>query len=478
MARKKATISTPPADLRTDLTLFRVALGLTCLLDVCLRASERQVWLTDDGVLPRDARNAFLRGTWYSSLHTLSGDAALQTALLAAVAAAALALALGWCTRLASVAAWLLCCSLHSRNPLTLHGGDVLLRLLLFWSMFVPLGAARASLGLHLLRAQVALMYACAALSKSGAEWWSECSALHLALHLDLIATPAGGALREAPPALLCAATRATLVLELLAPPLLLHPRSRAAAVAILLPLHACFGVFLRLGTFPLVSAVALLPFLPPRRTEPAEAGRSALPPAVGVGVMLGIVLPLVCARHAPFVLAWWPGGAGAAPATLRGYGAWEGPAAVEGAAQLLMVDQVWDMFSPHPVREDAWMLAPAERLDGSVVDALTNEAPEWRMPERLTRRFTSTAWLQYSMNLVSDASTPAPHWALFEGLCAALCRGVIAPPSAPAIASLELWVLRQSSPATAAECAAAPAKPEASLLFEWECGSDDSRED
>ena len=473
MARKKATISTPPADLRTDLTLFRVALGLTCLLDVCLRASERHVWLTDDGVLPRDARDAFLRGTWYSSLHTLSGDAALQTALLAAAAAAALALALGWCTRLASVAAWLLCCSLHSRNPLTLHGGDVLLRLLLFWSMFVPLGPgpARTSLGLHCLRGQVALMYACAALSKSGAEWWGECSAVHLALQLDLIATPAGIALRDAPPALLCAATRTTLVIELLAAPLLLYSRTRVVALAVLLPLHASFGIFLRLGTFPLVSAVALLPFLPPRRAEAAAESRSALPAAAGVAVMVAIVLPLTCARHAPFVRAWWRGG-GAAPATLRGYGAWEGPAEIEGMAQLLMVDQVWDMFSPHPVRQDAWLLAPAERIDGSVVDALTGEAPEWRMPERLTRRFATTAWLQYTMNLVSDASTAAPHWELFEALCAALCRGVLAPPAAPAIASIELWVMRQASPATAAECAAAPTTPEASLLFEWSCGS------
>ena len=57
-------------------------------------------------------------------------------------------------------------------------------------------------------------------------------------------------------------------------------------------------------------------------------------------------------------------------------------------------------------------------------------------------------------MNLVSDASTAAPHWELFEALCAALCRGVLAPPAAPAIASIELWVMRQASPATAAECA------------------------
>ena len=115
---------------------------------------------------------------------------------------------------------------------------------------------------------------------------------------------------------------------------------------------------------------------------------------------------------------------------------------------------------------------AQVTEVRGRVFDALTGEAPEWRMPERLTRRFATTAWLQYTMNLVSDASTAAPHWELFEALCAALCRGVLAPPAAPAIVSIELWVMRQASPTTAAECAAAPTTPEASLLFEWSCGS------
>ena len=318
MARNDINAS-PAADLRTVDTIprrFRPR-----VLAGRLPARLSGVWLTDGGVLGVMRAMPSCVDVVLVAAH--SGDA-LQTALLAAAAAAALALALGWCTRFASVAAWLLCCSLHSRNPLTLHGGDVLLRLLLFWSMFVPLGPgpARASLGLHCLRAQVALMYACAALSKSGAEWWGECSAVHLALQLDLIATPAGITLRDAPPALLCAATRTTFVIELLAAPLLLYSRTRVVALAVLLPLHASFGIFLasapsrscrRSRCCPSCRRAALRP--PPRAAAAAAGGGRG-----GDGGDRAAAR----ARHAPFVRAWWRGG-GAAPATLRGYGAWEG---------------------------------------------------------------------------------------------------------------------------------------------------------
>ena len=86
----------------------------------------------------------------------------------------------------------------------------MLLRLLLFWSMFVPLGAppqpAIATCGSAALVLQIVLMYACAAATKSGDAWWGECSAVHDALQLDLLVTPLGEALRRwAPPPLLCA---------------------------------------------------------------------------------------------------------------------------------------------------------------------------------------------------------------------------------------------------------------------------------
>ena len=51
-------------------------------------------------------------------------------------------MAVGYRTRAATVAAWVLTMSLHVRNKKVLNGGDAFLRCTLFWAMFAPLDAA------------------------------------------------------------------------------------------------------------------------------------------------------------------------------------------------------------------------------------------------------------------------------------------------------------------------------------------------
>ena len=93
-------------DLRS-LALFRVCLGLILLADLGIRAGDLHPHYTDAGVLRADE----------------------------------IALLVGFYTRAATFLSFVLLLSLHNRNPLVLHGGDSLLRLLLFWSLLLPLGA-------------------------------------------------------------------------------------------------------------------------------------------------------------------------------------------------------------------------------------------------------------------------------------------------------------------------------------------------
>jgi hypothetical protein len=46
----------------------------------------------------------------------------------------------GYYTKTASFLTWILTLSLHNRNYLVLHGGDVLQRVILFYALFLPLG--------------------------------------------------------------------------------------------------------------------------------------------------------------------------------------------------------------------------------------------------------------------------------------------------------------------------------------------------
>src|SRR6185369_3503249 len=66
----------------------------------------------------------------------------LPVALAFAVGTAAtLAFTLGFRTRLATIITWVFFISIHNRNRWLTLGGDDLTDVLLFWSMFVDLGA-------------------------------------------------------------------------------------------------------------------------------------------------------------------------------------------------------------------------------------------------------------------------------------------------------------------------------------------------
>src|SRR5680860_1821634 len=79
---------------------------------------------------------------WRWSLNLTNDTYAFQAAMLLLTAAAALCMLVGYRTRLMTVIVWILIVSIQVRNPFVLSGADSLLRVLLFWAMFLPLGAA------------------------------------------------------------------------------------------------------------------------------------------------------------------------------------------------------------------------------------------------------------------------------------------------------------------------------------------------
>ena len=121
------------------LAALRIGLGVLLLCDLAVRSTCMVAHYTDAGVFPREMLDQYY-AVWYVSLHSLSGGAALQWVLFAIAAVAAVCVLAGYRTTLATVVSWALITSLQMRNPLVLNAGDGLFRLLLFWSMFVPLG--------------------------------------------------------------------------------------------------------------------------------------------------------------------------------------------------------------------------------------------------------------------------------------------------------------------------------------------------
>lgn len=361
----------PALDLRS-VAVFRVGLGALVLADLAGRVGDRATLYASGGLATR-------LGGW--PLYGPGTSPALVTVLFAIHAAAAVALVLGFRTRLAAATTWLLLLCLHHRNPFVLNAGDALLRLLLLWSMFLPLGARfaldarRQAAGAVIVRSpatlalavQVVSVYAFTLLLKSGAAWLPSGTAVYFALSNDALSTGVGHAL-TAWPGLLHVMTYAVLFVEAVAPLLLVAPgaRHRLAGAAALVGLHLGIALFMRVGLFPFVSIVAVVPFLPPElwRDRGAAACVGGSPPraaralhAVCMICLAGLLLhdlgTIVSSARPPRPLR----------AVLTAVG----------------LDHRWDMFAPNPPSTQDELLVRFADGDASRDVPLRPANPRWR---------------------------------------------------------------------------------------------------
>ena len=276
------------ADLRS-LATFRIVLAILVLVDLAIRSTDLAAHYSDQGILPRETliQDNYIFSVYSFSLNMMNGQPAFQALIFVTAAVAAVAMLVGYRTRLATFIVWLLVLSIQFRNPLALNAGDILLHLLLFWSIFLPLGAiwsvdrARRSvredepgrLSMHFfslatagLFMQIAFVYWFTAIWKSGDEWLVDGTALYYTLSNDQLTTQLGSYLLNFPAAL-TVMTFATLALEALGPFALFSPvftgPVRTATVAAFMSLH--FGIWLTMevGIFPWISAFCMVCFLP-----------------------------------------------------------------------------------------------------------------------------------------------------------------------------------------------------------------------
>ncbi|MDZ7702678.1 MAG: HTTM domain-containing protein [Halobacteriales archaeon] len=416
------------------LAALRIALGLLLLADLAWRSRDLVAHYSDAGVLPR----AVLRATHgglasLSFAHGLSGSAWVQGALFALAGGFAVALLLGYRTRLAALGSFVLLVSLHARNPVLLNAGDSLLRRLLFWGLFLPLGgrwsvdarrAGRrhepvASLATVAVLLQVVLVYLVNGVLKLRGEAWLSGEAILIVFELDHLTVGLGDLLAGAP--LLLEAFGLLWLAMLLVSPLLvaLWGWPRAAFAGLFAAMHLGMAGTMRLGLFPLISVAGLLVFLPPRtwdaiveRLAPAIDRRFDVPagwrsldrrlPALPRPTLdarsrrrVHLGAQVVVAALLVFVLAW--------NAASLGYGTM--PDGVRTVAD--PVDRRWDMFAPTPRTNDGWFVAPAERASGGTIDAWGGGPVSWDRPPELAATYPSHRWFVYLLELPRHGSAP-----------------------------------------------------------------------
>jgi len=308
-----------------SLTAFRIGLGALLLADLAYRSLDFQAHYTELGILPRALYLDYFANVEIAwSLHLVLGNTTYTALLFFAQAIAALALVLGVHTRTAISISWLLLVSLHNRQPLVVSGSDMILRLMLFWSLFLPLAGppsldqrraepmqARIELSPAsvALLVQVGLIYAFSLIHKLMDPAWTQRIAVQSAMQVEGVATALGRGLL-AYPELLRVATASTLAFEFGAILLVFVPaataRIRIGVVIAMWGYHLLgIGGTMNLGLFEYVMALAWVPFLPPLfwdrvaprwRSEsaaaaPADRSRAGIARTVVVVLALSLVI-------------------------------------------------------------------------------------------------------------------------------------------------------------------------------------------
>ena len=267
----------PMAALRIAVGLFTIGWTLSLLPDA-------RVFLGDDGVqrgLPHVDS-----GAWVVPLGP--PYAALGVLLLAAVA-----LTLGWRTRVAALVVAVLLLAIQRRDPWVLNSGDLLLRELAFFVLLMPAGETwsldarrrgssnpRAPWALRLVQLQVSGLYLFSVWAKVRGHTWNEGTAVGIALQLEDLqrfALPVSVTTSLGVSAVL---TYSSLAVEAALAVGLWLPRLRYWVMAAGVGLHLGIEASLLIGWFSLAVIASYVVFVPPddlrRAVRAAGAARAS----------------------------------------------------------------------------------------------------------------------------------------------------------------------------------------------------------
>ncbi len=359
-------------DLRS-LALFRVLLGSILIADALCRAPDAPLTLAPDGMLPPTLVRPFVGYPWSWSIGLWWDAPWWGYGLLVAEGLCGLLLAAGLGLPLTTTAAWVVVVSLVRRTAPVTNAGDVFLAALLFWGQFLPLKTPSpqrswscGGIAAWALTLQVAAVYLSAGLAKCNGVWWSgEAIGYALSVHdhgtvfgNSIAAWGWGGRLL----------TWATLVVELLGPPLLLLPKLRLPLVATFVLFHLAIAVTMNVCLFPWVGIAGWAALLPGSFWDQIGVGAKGTTADGPAGDGLDRPRRLLC------------GGAilVAVVAFAHANGPWRQermPAGPRHAVQLTFLEQDWRVFGDIR-RQRQWVYGRAELANGEIVDLLRQGRP------------------------------------------------------------------------------------------------------
>lgn len=420
------------------LASLRIGVAIILLYETLLVLPDVPAFYAESGVYPRSLTWAWNTPARTFYPHLWEGSVEFQYLLFSIHLGLIGLLLAGLFTRWVTFGNWLFILSYQGRNPMLTQGSDEIMRLLLFWGMLLPWSAVWSldalrrddirllprrvvswpSVGLLV---QVAAIYVFSAILKSGPAWRIDGTAIYYTLSVEYLTSNLGRQLLEYP-RLMRAMTFGAWWLEAVGPLLAFSPWAngplRVLVVLGFLGFHLGLAATMLLGTFPYVSCLCWIPFIP----------TGVWDWVTGVGARVGRPLSKPIARWAnalrdswlgeiaepkdplctstsfavnaagffamTFVLAWNLATVGFPVLADQ----MTGP--MGKVAHGLRLDQKWGMFAPEPLVEDGWYVVLGKLEDGSEVDLWRDGTKiSWDKPTK-GDYYPNFRWRCYMVNM------------------------------------------------------------------------------
>lgn len=448
------------------LAAWRILLGILIIIDLCTNMTWLRAFYSDAGILPTDVLQSLYPTENLRSIHNISWSERYVLCIFLIHLWFAFALTIGYKTRVATIATWALLLSLHARNPMILNGGDFVLKMLLFWGMFLPWWArwsidairykqdpAQQYVGpwTVALLTQLCLIYILSAVLKTDPIRTKDFSATYYALSLDIFTNPFGQRFAQhySRTQLM---TQAVFLLEKWWFLLLFIPwkinRRRTIGVGIFILFHLWLISMMKIWLFPRICISAWIMILPKpvwdrlEHTRPYQTLRLLFPhrPTTPAEThRLWFRGKLFVRAALAYVICW-----NIRTTDFDRHRSWF-PYEINRFGQLLRLDQYRNMFAPYPLLDDGWFVVIGNTYDQKEINVREVGAPLPRTkPHDLYRMFPNDRRRKYMTNIwMKDNAEHRVYYANY------LCRAYNHQhPLTEALSSVHLlFMLEESKP-------------------------------
>jgi hypothetical protein len=260
----------------SSLALVRIAFGVVVFAWTVSLTPDLSAFFSSAGVEGGQPETA---GVW--GVLGIAPAGAVVLVVYAAMLVGSLALAAGWRTRLAAVVVFVGLMSFERRDPWVFNSGDGLLRVIAFYMMLAPAGAAvsvdrwrrtgrgrfwefptRAPWALRLMQIQLSVIYIGGVWDKLQGTTWNNGTAVSYALRVsDLAALPVPAFLSQSP-VIVNLLTFGTLAMELALGILVWNRRLRPWLLLGGVAFHVAIGWAIRVGFFSVGMLVLYVAFV------------------------------------------------------------------------------------------------------------------------------------------------------------------------------------------------------------------------